>query len=237
MAETIYWIGDSTVQTNRMDTYPQCGMGQVLELFLRPEVRVCNHAKNGQSTLSFQAEGRFEPVEQQMSPGDFLLIQFGHNDEKTEKPLCGVSPEQYAENLLAYARSAQRHGAQPVLITPLVRRKFENGLLLPTHTAYTEAARALSEREHLALIDLTVASRNLVQTVGEVVSRKFYMNFGPGQYPLYPDGMCDDTHLRYEGAVQFDALVAEGLLHLGGIYARLLLPEWVEQQRMKNKVK
>ena len=95
----IFYIGDSTVQLNKIDTYPQTGMSQVLELYLAPDVQVRPYGKNGRSTKSFLDEGRFEPVRDQLEAGDFLLIQFGHNDEKDD-PLRHTEPfGSYQENL------------------------------------------------------------------------------------------------------------------------------------------
>ena len=158
MAPRIFWIGDSTVQFNSIFTWPQCGMGQVLDLYVRPDIAVFDHARNGRSTKSFREEGLWTPVEDALRPGDLLLIQFGHNDEKMNDPTRYASPEQFAANLLAYARAAQAKGALPVLITPLVRRHFEGDTLTPTHGAYPDAVRALASREGLPLIDLTAAS-------------------------------------------------------------------------------
>ena len=131
MAPRIFWIGDSTVQYNNISTWPQCGMGQALDLYLASGITVCNHARNGRSTKSFREEGLWAPVEAALRPGDLLLIQFGHNDEKSEDPARYAAPEQYVANLLAYAREAQAKGALPVLITPLVRRHFEGDRLTP----------------------------------------------------------------------------------------------------------
>ena len=106
-------------------------MGQVLDLFVRPDIAVYDHARNGRSTNSFREEGLWTPVKDALRPGDLLLMQFGHNDEKIEEPTRYASPEQFAANLLAYARAAQAKGALPVLITPLVRRHFEGDTLTP----------------------------------------------------------------------------------------------------------
>ena len=113
--------------------------------------------------------------------------------------------------------TAQAKGALPVLITPLVRRRFEGGTLVPTHGAYPDAVRLLAAREDLPLIDLSAASAKLVQEMGEPASRELYMVFAPNLYPNYPDGKEDNTHLRYLGAVRFTGLVAAGL------YADVLL--------------
>ncbi len=219
----VFWIGDSTVQYNGIDTWPQCGMGQELGLYLRQGVAVENHARNGRSTKSFRDEGLWAPVEQALGPGDILLIQFGHNDEKTEDSARYSSPEQYAENLLAYAKQARQKGALPVLITPLTRRRFENGLLTYSHGAYPAACRTLAANTGLPLIDLTTDSRALVAGLGEESSRELYMYFEPGRYANYPAGMTDNTHLRYEGAVAFCGIIAQGLRTLGGEYAAVLL--------------
>ena len=223
MAPRIFWIGDSTVQFNDISTWPQCGMGQVLDLYVRPDVIVCNHARNGRSTKSFYDEGRWAPVETALRPGDLVLIQFGHNDEKSQDPTRYTTPDRFAANLLAYARAAQAKGALPVLITPLVRRHFDGDTLTPTHGAYPDAVRMLAKREGLPLIDLSAASAKLVQTLGEPASRELYMVFAPNLYPNYPEGKEDNTHLRYLGAVRFTGLVADGLQALGGAYADVLL--------------
>lgn len=223
MQEHIYWIGDSTVQFNRISTYPQCGMGQVLDLYLRPGITVHDHAVNGCSTKSFWDKGFFEPVRRALSPGDILLIQFGHNDQKPDQPEEYAAPADYQRNLLRYARIARRAGALPVLITPLTRRRFEAGALTRSHGVYPDAVRELAAREKLPLIDLTAASRAEVERLGEEASRAYYMYFGPGLYSNFPDGSDDNTHLRYEGAVRFAGMVADGLRALGEPYEWLVL--------------
>lgn len=113
MTPRIFWIGDSTVQFNNISTWPQCGMGQVLDLYVRPGIAVYDHARNGRSTKSFYDEGLWAPVEAALCPGDLLLMQFGHNDEKSEDPTRYAAPDQFAANLLAYAHAAQAKGALP----------------------------------------------------------------------------------------------------------------------------
>lgn len=220
----VFYIGDSTVQCNRIDTWPQCGMGQVFSLFLRPEIRVFNHARNGRSTKSFYEEDLWLPVENALRPGDFLLIQFGHNDEKSEDATRYTTPAQYADNLSAYAQAALAKGALPVLITPLTRRQFVGDMLTQSHGAYPDAVRHLAAAEHLPLIDLTAASRALVERLGEPASRALYMFFPAGQYANYPEGKQDNTHLRSLGAVRFCGLVAGSLRGFGSPYADVLLP-------------
>ncbi len=221
---SVYWIGDSTVQFNHIDTWPQCGMGQELDIYLRPGITVHDHAKNGRSAKSFLAEGLWEPVYQALQPGDLLLIQFGHNDEKEYDPERYSSPEDFAELLLYYANLAKKKGAYPVLVTPLTRRLLlPNGKLQNSHGVYPDAVRRLAASENLPLIDLTAASRELVESMPDEKSREFYMVFPAGVYDNYPDGKEDNTHLRYLGAVTFCSLIADGLKSLGGVYASFLL--------------
>ena len=121
----IFWAADSTVQTNDFTTYPQTGIGQVFPLFVKNEYQIVNHAKNGRSTKSFMDEGRLKAIEEQIGAGDFLFIQFGHNDEKKEDPTRYTEPfSTYMENLETFIRVAKDHSAYPVLITPLERRCF-----------------------------------------------------------------------------------------------------------------
>lgn len=221
---TIHWIGDSTVQYNDIRSWPQCGMGQALGLYLQPGVQVANHARNGRSTKSFRDEGLWQPVPAQLQPGDILLIQFGHNDKKREDPSRYASPDQYAANLLAYAQEAADAGALPVLVTPLTRREFVEGSLTETHGPYPAAAQAAAQSAGLPCIDLTGASRRFVQALGELRSRSLYMFFPAGAYASEPEGKADNTHLRYPGAAAFAGLVAAGLWRLGSPYRDVCLP-------------
>ncbi len=222
----IYWAADSTVQTNDITTYPQTGMGQVLSLYLKEDVEVKNHAKNGRSTKSFIDEGRLQVIDERIGEGDFLFIQFGHNDEKDQDPTRYTEPySSYMDNLAIYIDVARRHGAYPVLITPLERRCFmENGHLgMGAHSDYVAGMKQTAANLNVPLVDLYSMSRAELKRAGEAESREWYMNFDEGLYPNYMEGKADNTHLRYAGAVLYAGLVAKGLKELGGIYADLLI--------------
>ena len=154
MAPRIFWIGDSTVQFNNISTWPQCGMGQVLDLYVRPGIAVYDHARNGRSTKSFYDEGLWAPVEAALCPGDLLLMQFGHNDEKSEDPTRYAAPDQFAANLLAYAHAAQAKGAKLVqemgepasrelymVFAPNLYPNYPDGKEDNTHLRYLGAVR------------------------------------------------------------------------------------------------
>lgn len=225
---TIYWAGDSTVQYNDITTYPQTGIGQVLHLYLKPEVKVENHAKNGRSTKSFLEEGRFSPIKDRISEGDFLFIQFGHNDEKVQDPTRYTEPfSSYIDNLKLFIDTARDRKAFPVLITPLERRCFqEDGRLGPgAHLDYVKAMKQTATDLNVPLIDLYSMSREKLAEAGTQKTVEWYMHLPVGRYPSHPEGLVDNTHLKYEGAVVYAGCVAQGLKELGGIYRDLLLDE------------
>lgn len=209
---TIFYIGDSTVARNNIHSYPQTGMSQGLSLYVKEGILIQSHAKNGRSTKSFLDEGRFAPVEAAMQPGDLLLIQFGHNDEKPD-PARHTDPQTtFQANLRLFVDAARRKGAYPVLITPIARRLFaEDGTFRPgSHGQYPEAIRQLAEETCTPLIDLTAATESWLAGLGDEPSKPYFM---------WPK---DNTHLKPEGAVKMAGFLAQGLQSLGGIYAAVL---------------
>lgn len=223
---TIYWVGDSTVQYNDITTYPQTGIGQVFHLFLKPEVKVLNFAKNGRSTKSFIDEGRLAAIEEQITEGDFLFIQFGHNDEKKADPARYTDPfGQYMVNLERFVNAAREKKAYPVLITPLERRCFAEGnqLGVGEHSDYVAAMKQAAENLDVPLIDLYSMSREKLRKAGAEKTKDWYMHLPKDVYPSHPEGLTDNTHLKYEGAVVYGGCIAAGLKKLGGRYSELLL--------------
>lgn len=222
----IFWAGDSTVAQNYYLTYPQTGIGQAMGLFLRPGVVVRNHAVNGRSTKSFIDESRLAAIYDEIEAGDYLFIQFGHNDEKREDPTRFTeSFGEFMENLERYVNVARNKGANPVFITPLYRRLFsEDGTLNEkVHLDYPEAMKESGRRLNVPVIDLCSMSEELLKKTPASVSEKWFMNLEPGKYPSCEEGKVDNTHLTWHGAVIFAELVAEGLKALGGDYEGLLL--------------
>lgn len=209
---TVHYIGDSTVARNNIHSYPQTGMSQGLQLYLKEAVRLVSYAKNGRSTKSFLDEGRFEPVKAAMAPGDFLLIQFGHNDEKPDEARHTDPDTSFRENLLLFIRAAKAVGAHPVLLTPIARRLFDaDGKFLPgSHGEYPAAMLRAGAEVGVPVIDLTAATESWLVETGDEASKPLFM------WPV------DNTHLKYEGAVKMAGFVAEGLKNLGGMYADLL---------------
>ena len=232
--KTIYWAGDSTVKQNSIVTYPQTGIGQAFIRYTKlREVMIANHAENGRSTKQFIDEGRLARIYDRITEGDFLFIQFGHNDEKIEDPNRYADPQtDFPTNIEKFVNVARNKKAIPVIITPLTRCMYETNPKL-RHDAWAQAARDTAKRLDVALIDLTAMSEKLVHEMGaQEAAKTLYMNIPAGAYTAYPNGLTDGTHLQPLGAMTFAGLIAKGLYELGGVYAELLCEgyeEWLAQ--------
>lgn len=212
--ERIIYLGDSTVTYNHIATWPQTGLSQGLLLYLKDDVFVRSFAINGRSTKSFIDQGRLAAADAYIEPGDFVFIQFGHNDEKMSDPLRYTDPDTtFQENLLAMVAVARKHDAKPVIISPIARRLFdENGVFLPgSHGKYPEAARMAAEKAGVPFIDMTTVTEEYIMRLGDFASRPLY---------VYPK---DNSHLQMHGAVVMGGFLADRLLALGSPYADLLI--------------
>lgn len=197
---TIYLLGDSTVT----DVWPGPGAswGQMLPRFFKPDVAVANHARSGATLKSFLTELRLDKVLLTLAPGDWLIIQFGHNDQKKERPLTYVdAATTYRAWLRVYIAEARRRGAIPVLITSPERRHFdEHGRIVDSLEGYPDAVRAVAREDSVALIDLNA------------MSKAFYEALGPGRAPLaFRDGGRDKTHHSDYGAYELARMVVTGV--------------------------
>ena len=196
----LYLTGDSTVTDQRAE--PGASWGQMLPRFLGDRIAVANHAESGETLKSFLAALRFDKVLSRMRPGDFLLIQFGHNDQKSQWPQTYADPAiTFRAYLRAYIAEARRRGATPILVTSPERRNFdEAGRIKPSHGDYPDAVRAIAREDGVALIDLTP------MTVA------FYEALGPDRAPLaFSDGGRDPTHHNNYGAYELARMIASGL--------------------------
>lgn len=193
--------GDSTMSNKPLDL-PERGWGMALGAFFKEGVAVKNHAMNGRSTRSFLAEGRWQKLLDETRPGDCVIIQFSHNDEKVENPKVGTDPRTtFPANLRRFVRDVRAKSATPILATPVARRKFDRaGKLQPTHGAYPDAIRAVAREEQAALLELEHATSAWLQETGDEPSRKFFMWIEPGTLAKYPGGLKDDTHFVEAGA-------------------------------------
>ncbi|MEK3792386.1 rhamnogalacturonan acetylesterase [Paenibacillus sp. FSL R7-0204] len=211
---TIYIAGDSTAAQKGGGEWPMAGWGEYLQQYVSRKVRIENRAINGRSTRSFLAEGRLADMERDFLPGDFLLIQFGHNDQKLEDPLRYTEPHtDYRDNLKVFIDSARSRDCTPLLLTSVSRRRFTpDGEPDPQAVGlYPQVMREVAGETGTSLLDVFAASQQLYRRLGAEASAELFMHLPPGARPNYPDGITDDTHFSRSGAQQIAALVAEAL--------------------------
>lgn len=227
MKPIIYWAGDSTVKQNDITSYPQAGIGQGFSLYVKRGIFIDNRAENGRSSKSFIEEGILSSIAEDIKAGDFLFIQFGHNDEKPDEERHTEAFGSYQDYLKQYIKAARDKGAYPVLITSLYRRQFQKDgktLVPATHQNYPEAMIALAKECDVPVIDLCSLSKDLIEKSGFEASRHWFMHLPADTYSNYPEGKEDNSHLVYGGAVVFSGLIAAELRRLGGIYEDILIP-------------
>jgi len=217
----LYLIGDSTMADKPVDPpNPEHGWGQMLPPFFRDAGVVRNHAVNGRSTKSFIDEGRWQKVSDALQPGDCVIIQFGHNDEKSADPARYTAPDgAYRDNLVRFIRETRVKGA-----TPIARRRWdEAGKLVDTHGAYPDAMRAVATAENVPLLELNRLTTELETAHGPEGSKKLHLWAGPGVYARKPEGYKDDTHLSAYGATAIATLAVREIIRLN-----LPLQDWLK---------
>jgi lysophospholipase L1-like esterase len=221
---TIYLAGDSTMAEKRPEKRPETGWGERLQKFFKKDsVRVENHAANGRSTRTFIEEGRWQAIIEKLKKGDYVFIQFGHNDGAVEKPDRYTSPEDYRRNLIRFVNEVSTRGATPVLLTPVVRRRFyENGNFYDVHGVYPNIVREVAREHRVALIDMHRLSEQLIKRYGAEESRKLFLQLRPGENSNYPKGIEDNTHFSPEGAEIIARLAADAISELNLGLARYL---------------
>ncbi len=212
----VYMIGDSTMANKPLEDNPERGWGQLFPEYFDEMVIISNHAVNGRSTKSFIDEGRWQVVLDSLQAGDFVFIQFGHNDEKEHDSTRYAAPfGAYKENLARFVTEARSVHAQPLVLTPVVRRRFDmNGHFYDTHGDYPLAVKDVAAELDVPLIDVHALSRDLIETLGEEESKKLFLWIEPGVYSSLPDGKQDDTHFSELGARRIAGLVATALADL-----------------------
>ncbi len=197
----ILMIGDSTMANK--DTSkgsPERGWGMVLQDFFTDAVEVDNHAQNGRSTKSFINEGRWDKVLARIRPGDYVFIQFGHNDEKYNKEKVYTAPGvTFDANLRRFVMEARQRGGIPVLFNAIVRRKFDGERLTNTHRDYLLPPRRVAEETAAYFVDANAITHGIVEAMGPEDSKRLFMWLPKGS-PSHPKGLQDDTHLNVYGA-------------------------------------
>ncbi|WP_078606975.1 SGNH/GDSL hydrolase family protein [Streptomyces flavidovirens] len=215
---TVYIAGDSTAQTYRSGYHPQAGWGQTLPGFFTRNITIANHAIGGRSSRSFIEQGRLAAIHRAIRPGDYLFVQFGHNDATVSNPDRYTSPADYKEYLRNdYIRATRARGATPIVVTPVSRRSYNasTGEFNVSFPAYVNAARAVAAEERAPLVDLSELSRVFLTRLGVEASKGVFLWLSPGLYPNFPDGIQDNTHFQLKGATEMSRLVARAVAGLG----------------------
>jgi lysophospholipase L1-like esterase len=204
----IYLVGDSTIANKPLKVFPETGWGMPLQSFFDSTVVVDNRAQNGRSTRTFLQENRWQPIVDSLKEGDYVFIQFGHNDAAKDKPERYTAPEDYRKNLEKFITETRSKKAVPVLITPVARRKFDkSGRTVESHEIYAPLVREVARQFNTPLVDLDAMSRELLEKMGEENSKLLYLQLEPGDHPNYPEGKKDNTHFSELGARKMAQLV------------------------------
>ncbi len=234
---TIFIIGDSTAAKKDLSKgSPERGWGMALQCYFTDPIRVDNHAVNGRSSLSFINEGRWDKVLSLIRPGDYVIIQFGHNDEKPKADRHTDPGSTFDYNLAKYVRETREKGGIPILMNCVVRRNYtikvdqkkddeslrnttfkdapkviEGDTLVDTHGLYRVAPRDVAQRMNVHFIDANKITHDLETSLGKEGSKKLHMWYKPGEHPALPQGRQDNTHYNIWGAHQVAKLLADAL--------------------------
>ncbi|QJX47997.1 rhamnogalacturonan acetylesterase [Hymenobacter taeanensis] len=227
----VYLVGDSTMADKQEKAFPETGWGTPFKHFFDETVTVDNRAQNGRSTKTFLTENRWQPVAAALRPGDYVLIQFGHNDEVPTKR--SYTPEaDFRANLVRFVTETRAKKATPVLITPVARRKFDAaGKVEGTHTVYVGIVRDVAKQQQVPLINLDTESQAVLQQFGVENSRLLFNQLAPGEHPNYPDGRDDNTHFNELGARKMAQLVLADIRRL-----KLELADRIVKREVKTTV-
>jgi lysophospholipase L1-like esterase len=213
---TVFIAGDSTASNYDAARAPRTGWGQVLQTFFTGNVVVRNEAVSGRSSKSFITEGYLRNMTLLFQPGDYLLIQFGHNDEKKGDEARYTEPfTTFKVYLTQYIAATRKAGATPVLLTPVNRRSFNaDGSLKLTHGDYPQVMIDLGRELNVPVIDVTAKSKLLFEQMGPEGTKRLFLYLQPGENPNYPQGVADDTHLQLNGAMEVARMVMAGIREL-----------------------
>lgn len=209
---TIHLCGDSTMAEKDLSKgSPERGWGMMFPNFFDEGVSVINYARNGRSTKSFIDKGQWDDVMAALQPGDYVFIEFGHNDAKESDPERYAAPwGAYQDNLRRFIDETRSKGGIPVLLTPVARRWFkEAGLDRNCHGDYPAAMKAVAEEKGVTLLDITTPTLDWIESLGDEASRPYFMHLAPGKYACAPEGKTDNTHTVASGARKVTEIVCD----------------------------
>lgn len=210
---TVYIAGDSTAANKTADRRPETGWGEMLQQYFDPaKVKIDNRALNGRSTRSFIAEGKWTALIDSVKKGDYVFIQFGHNDQSKDKGERYTPPEDFRNNLIRFVREVRAKKANPILMTPVMRRRFDkDGRFYDTHGEYPGYTRTVAVEHKVPLIDMQRKSEVVIIKYGVEGSKKLFLQLAAGENPNYPNGVEDNTHFSPLGAEEMAKLAVVGI--------------------------
>lgn len=224
-ATTVFLAGNSTVVDQAEEPY--AAWGQIIPSFFKSDqVVIANYAESGEALSSFRSARRLEKVLSLMKPGDYLFIEFGHNDQKQQGPGIGAFTS-YKRDLEEYIKAIRAKGGIPVLVTSMHRRNFDgNGKIVNTLGDYPEAVRQVAREEKTALIDLNAMSQTLYEAWGPEVSQHAFVIYPANTFPGQKEALNDNTHFNAYGAWQIARCIAAGIAAQKLPLAKALLPQY-----------
>ena len=210
---TVFLAGDSTMAMKQPDKRPETGWGEMLQQYFDPaKVKIDNRAMNGRSTKTFISEGRWQALVDALQKGDYVFIQFGHNDESKDKGERYTPPEDYRKNLTRFVSEVRAKGGNPILLTPVMRRKFDkDGNFVDTHGEYPDIVRSVAKEQNVSIIDMHRRSETVIKSYGVEGSRVLFLQLKAGENPNYPNGIEDNTHFRPTGAEAMAKIAVDGI--------------------------
>ena len=221
---TIFLSGNSTVTDQENE--PWASWGQMFPNFLKPEVVVANYAESGETLLAFKRENRLQKILSQMKAGDYLFMEFAHNDQKPGGNHLDAMTT-YKDELRYYIVEARKKGGKPVLVTSTNRRKFdENGKIINTLEEFPEAMRQLAKEANVPLIDLNAMSKTFYEALGVENSKKAFVHYPANSYPGQDKPLADDTHFNPYGAYELAKCVVQGIQQAIPDLAKYIREDW-----------
>ena len=207
---TLFLAGDSTIAEKNEKKRPETGWGEKIGFYFKENVLISNHARNGRSTRTFLSEGRWQAIMDSVKPGDYVFIQFGHNDQSRHKVDRYTPPKEYKNNLRRFIDETRAKKANPVIVTPVMRRRFtEEGKFYDVHGVYPDLAEQVAKEKNAPMLNLTSASQKLYEKLGPEGTIPLFLHLTPGESANYPDGKVDNTHFNDHGAKVIAGLVAD----------------------------
>ncbi len=206
---------DSATGEKLQEPFPERGWGQMLPDFFNGKVAVADYAQNGRSSRTFKEQGWWTFIVTSLHQGDYVVIQFGHNDAASDRPDRYTPPGDYVKYLTQFVEEVREKGATPILCTPVVRRRFSRGEFQDSHGEYVGLVKQVAREHNVLFIDMYQKTKDWLIREGDEKSKQYFLHVPPGVNKNFPTGKVDNTHFNELGATKVAAMFAEGLREFG----------------------